>query len=94
MLLGGAFGSAKLLGPSGLCRGPRHCHRTHERPMTRAVSKIKRLVELSAEIYIARDLRCRLEQCHECKCQRDVEDEGRGQRTDTETEHVETHRGV
>ena len=64
------------------------------RPMTRAVSKIKRLVELSAEIYIARDLRCRLEQCHECKCQQDVEDEGRGQRTDTETEHVETHRGV
>ena len=64
------------------------------RPMTWAVSKIKRLVELSAEIYIARDLRCRLEQCHECKCQRDVEDEGRGQWTDTETEHVETHRGV
>ena len=42
---------------------------------TWAVGKMKRLVELIAEIYFGRELCCRLERCHGYKCQRDVEDD-------------------
>ena len=65
-----------------ICKTPRACWGPvvdpdvvigRTRLMTWAVGKMKRFVELIAEIYFGRELCCRLERCHECKCKRDVE---------------------